>query len=310
MMARAAALCGAKLLRVSLESHRLQPRHGEWTFGTYDHIAELLRENHIEFAPIFLGLPSWAVASDYRQAVKSNSTRGRRPDYKLWEEYVRKVAEHYRSDLRFAEVWNEPDLIGFANFTPEEYLQLLKISSSVLRKTIPGITVISAGFASPDLNPPERTADPHYVRKCVEGGRGALRSLCRTHAHSSRALPRILRQKSAPFSAGAQRHHPMVLQRDRPRLVRRDLRAESGRDALLNLFCAWNNGAAGYNWYNLRNIKEDPGDPEANYGMLTWDFQPKKVYAAYNTLARYFRGAKLVRHSESTPSSTPPTAAG
>lgn len=182
-MARAAALCGAKLLRVSLESHRIQPRHGEWTFGTYDHIAKLLREYQIEFAPIFLNLPSWAVAADYRQAVKSSSTRGRRPDYRLWEEYVRKVSEHYRSSLRFAEVWNEPDLIGFANFPPEEYLQLLKITSSVLRETVPGITVISAGFASPDLNPAERTADPHYVRKCVEGGRG-LYDLFAVHMHT------------------------------------------------------------------------------------------------------------------------------
>lgn len=301
MMARAAALCGAKLLRVSLESHRLQPRHGEWTFGTYDHIAELLRENHIEFAPIFLGLPSWAVASDYRQAVKSNSTRGRRPDYKLWEEYVRKVAEHYRSDLRFAEVWNEPDLIGFANFTPEEYLQLLKISSSVLRKTIPGITVISAGFASPDLNPPERTADPHYVRKCVEGGRG-LYDLFAVHMHTRPERYREYYVKNLlRFRQELNDTTPWYSNETALASFGEISELNQAETLFLNLFCAWNNGAAGYNWYNLRNIKEDPGDPEANYGMLTWDFQPKKVYAAYNTLARYFRGAKLVRHSESTP---------
>ena len=301
MMARAAALCGAKLLRVSLESHRLQPQHGEWTFGTYDHIAELLRENHIEFAPIFLGLPSWAVASDYRQAVKSNSTRGRRPDYKLWEEYVRKVAEHYRSDLRFAEVWNEPDLIGFANFTPEEYLQLLKISSSVLRKTIPGITVISAGFASPDLNPPERTADPHYVRKCVEGGRG-LYDLFAVHMHTRPERYREYYVKNLlRFRQELNDTTPWYSNETALASFGEISELNQAETLFLNLFCAWNNGAAGYNWYNLRNIKEDPGDPEANYGMLTWDFQPKKVYAAYNTLARYFRGAKLVRHSESTP---------
>ena len=300
-MARAAALCGAKLLRVSLESHRIQPRHGEWTFGTYDHIAKLLREYQIEFAPIFLNLPSWAVAADYRQAVKSSSTRGRRPDYRLWEEYVRKVSEHYRSSLRFAEVWNEPDLIGFANFPPEEYLQLLKITSSVLRETVPGITVISAGFASPDLNPPERTADPHYVRKCVEGGRG-LYDLFAVHMHTRPERYREYYVKNLlRFRKELNDTTPWYSNETALASFGEISELDQAETLFLNLFCAWNNGAAGYNWYNLRNIKEDPGDPEANYGMLTWDFQPKKVYAAYNTLARYFRGAKLLRHNESTP---------
>lgn len=300
-MARAAALCGAKLLRVSLESHRIQPRHGEWTFGTYDHIAKLLREYQIEFAPIFLNLPSWAVAADYRQAVKSSSTRGRRPDYRLWEEYVRKVSEHYRSSLRFAEVWNEPDLIGFANFPPEEYLQLLKITSSVLRETVPGITVISAGFASPDLNPAERTADPHYVRKCVEGGRG-LYDLFAVHMHTRPERYREYYVKNLlRFRKELNDTTPWYSNETALASFGEISELDQAETLFLNLFCAWNNGAAGYNWYNLRNIKEDPGDPEANYGMLTWDFQPKKVYAAYNTLARYFRGAKLLRHSESTP---------
>ena len=301
MMARAAALCGARLLRVSLESHRLQPLHGEWTFGTYDHIAELLRENHIEFAPIFLGLPSWAVASDYRQAVKTDSPRGRRPDYRLWEEYVRKVAGHYRADLRYAEVWNEPDLIGFANFPPEEYLQLLKITSSALRETIPGITVISAGFASPDLNPPERTADPHYVRKCVEGGRG-LYDLFAVHMHTRPERYREYYVKNLlRFRKELNDTTPWYSNETALASFGEISELDQAETLFLNLFCAWNNGAAGYNWYNLRNIKKDPGDSEANYGMLTWDFQPKKVYAAYNTLARCFRGAKLIRHSENTP---------
>lgn len=300
-MARAAALCGAKLLRVSLESHRIQPRHGEWTFGTYDHIAKLLREYQIEFAPIFLNLPSWAVATDYRQAVKSSSTRGRRPDYRLWEEYVRKVSEHYRSSLRFAEVWNEPDLIGFANFPPEEYLKLLKITSSVLRETVPGITVISAGFASPDLNPPERTADPHYVRKCVEGGRG-LYDLFAVHMHTRPERYREYYVKNLlRFRKELNDTTPWYSNETALASFGEISELDQAETLFLNLFCAWNNGATGYNWYNLRNIKEDPGDPEANYGMLTWDFQPKKVYAAYNTLARYFRGAKLLRHSENTP---------
>lgn len=300
-MARAAALCGAKLLRVSLESHRIQPRHGEWTFGTYDHIAKLLREYQIEFAPIFLNLPSWAVAADYRQAVKSSSTRGRRPDYRLWEEYVRKVSEHYRSSLRFAEVWNEPDLIGFANFPPEEYLKLLKITSSVLWETVPGITVISAGFASPDLNPPERTADPHYVRKCVEGGRG-LYDLFAVHMHTRPERYREYYVKNLlRFRKELNDTTPWYSNETALASFGEISELDQAETLFLNLFCAWNNGATGYNWYNLRNIKEDPGDPEANYGMLTWDFQPKKVYAAYNTLARYFRGAKLLRHSESTP---------
>ena len=58
---------------------------------------------------------------------------------------------------------------------------------------------------------------------------------------------------------------------------------------------AWSRGAIGYNWYDLRNDGFDAKEGEHNYGLLTNDFYPKAVYAAYNELTRLFRTARFVR---------------
>ena len=300
-MVRAAALCGAKLIRFALESERLEPRQGEWTFGVYDHIVRLCRENHMEPAPIFLNMPPWAVAREWRPVIGTDRQRGPRPDYRHWEDYVRKIAEHYRAGLHYAEIWNEPDLTGFANFPPAEYLELLKTASTVLRKTVPGITVISAGFATPDLNPPGHTADPDYVRKCVEGGRNFY-DLFAVHMHSqpdryrNHYIPGLMR-----FRRELKDDTPWYSNETALPSIGEISELNQAETLFRNLFCAWSSGAVGYNWYNLRNTQENPGDPEANYGMLTWDFQPKPVYVAYNTLTRCFREAKLMSNTGAFP---------
>ncbi len=296
-MMRAASLCGAKLVRSALESHRLEPRQGEWNFDIYDDIVRLCRENDLEFAPIFLGMPAWATAKDWVPAVKNNSPRGQRPDYRHWEEFVRKVAERYRADLHYAEVWNEPDLIPFANFSPGEYLEILKITSRALRETVPGITLFSAGFATPDLNPPGRSADPDYVRKCVEGGRQYY-DLFAVHMHSTPAHYRAQVEKLLAFREKLKDDTPWYANETAIASIGEISEQMQAETLFHNLFTAWSNGAVGYNWYNLRNIKEDPGDSEANYGMLTRDLQPKPVYAAYNMLTTCFRGAQLVAKAE------------
>ncbi|HEX2951740.1 MAG TPA: hypothetical protein VHV83_19570, partial [Armatimonadota bacterium] len=48
-------------------------------------------------------------------------------------------------------------------------------------------------------------------------------------------------------------------------------------------------GAMGYQWYDLRNDGFDPMNGEHNYGLITHDFYPKAVYAAFNTLALHIR---------------------
>lgn len=292
-MARAAGLCGVELVRFALEVERLNPREGVWTFDTYDDVARVLAENNLAFAPIFMGMPAWADAADWTPAVPNNSPRGHRPDHRHWADFIRTFAGHYRPHMRFAEIWNEPDLIPFANFGPGEYLELLRIASPILRDAVPGITLFSAGFATPDQNPPGRTADPAYVRKSVEGGRG-LYDIFAVHMH---ATPARFRDHYLPALARFRRETddktPWYANETGLPVYGGITEQRQAETLFINLLRAWAHGAIGFNWYNLRDTRHDAGDPEANYGLLTHDFQPKPAFVAYNTLARYFRGATL-----------------
>ena len=78
------------------------------------------------------------------------------------------------------------------------------------------------------------------------------------------------------------------------------------------LVFAWSRGAIGYSWYDLRNDGFSPTDWEHNFGMTTYDFQPKFVYGVYNTLASVLGDARFVRDwsragSASSPAGTATT---
>ncbi|MBW8764556.1 MAG: hypothetical protein JF592_18580 [Microbacterium sp.] len=49
--------------------------------------------------------------------------------------------------------------------------------------------------------------------------------------------------------------------------------------------------AIGYTWYDLRNDGANPREPEHNYGLLAWNFQPNPAFCAYAELVRRLRGA-------------------
>ena len=140
----AAAWCGATLIRDDASWGRIQPKPGEWRFEVYDPIRELLAEYGLEWAPILNFPPLWSRAADSRPRRKGGCHR---PEYHDWARFVRGFAAHYRGKIRSVEIWNEPDHPGFANFSGEEYVELLKTAYREIKAVAPELSVLSGGVA-------------------------------------------------------------------------------------------------------------------------------------------------------------------
>ncbi|NCC69123.1 MAG: hypothetical protein EOM14_13210, partial [Clostridia bacterium] len=122
------------------EWYRLQPSAAEWDFRTPDRILELYGRYHIRNTFTLAATPEWAAPDGH---IWSGL-----PGYDAWRRFVATMAERYKGRNHSWEIWNEPDLTGFARFGAEEYAELLKIAYGEIRKADPETPVMIGGFST------------------------------------------------------------------------------------------------------------------------------------------------------------------
>ncbi len=290
--AAAAALCGAKVVREDATWGRIQPRAGAWDFSSLDNTVRIFGEQGVEIALIYSYTPQWAIAKEFVPINKDRiRTANSRPDYGYWREFVRRTAAHYRDKIRIFEVWNEPDLFSFSNFTAEEYIEMLKIAGEETHRENPGSMVLTGGYTC--MAPARGLNDQQHQEKTLTQARGYF-DVHAFHGHGPflgyrNQIERLVAMRKSlgatePWWANETALHALY-------------RGEEGQAIALwqKLFYSWANGSIGYNWYDLRNDGTVPDNVEHNYGMIRFDFNPKAVYLAYNTLTRHFGKAEFVK---------------
>lgn len=296
--AAAAALCGAKVLREDSNWGIIQPNPAEWNFSSLDRTAEIFGEQGLELELIYSYTPRWAVAKEF-VPLKKERVRGfnSRPDYGAWREFIRRTAARYRGKIRFFEVWNEPDLYSFANFSAGEYLEMLKIAAEETRKANPDAKLLTGGFTC--MPPYFALNDQTHQEKTLSMGKGYYQ-IHAFHGHGpfSHYYPQVEKMLAMRKTLGVTA--PWWPNETADSSV---FAGETGQAVTLwkKLFYSWANGAIGYNWYDLRNDGTDPGNVEHNFGMIRHDFNPKAVYPAYNTITRNFGEAEYAFTADGFP---------
>ncbi len=284
--ARAAALCGVKIMRTDARWERQIQRNGpdEWNFSIVDHVVDTYARHGMEVQMILSYCPAWAVAKDWKPFSKEPrlAKRGRRPDYEYWKTFVEKTFDRYRGKIRYYEVWNEPDLDSFANFPPEEYLKMQEIAFKALRATDPAAKLMNGGVAGTgsDRSGPRKG----IIEKIINSGTIDIFAF---HGHGS-----LMGYK--PQVAYFKRH----IKNSTPWYSNETAISSTAageyvqaKTLFQKFLYAWTEGSIGYNWYDLRNDGFDPKNGEHNFGMITNDFKPKAAYLTYNMLATHLRGA-------------------
>lgn len=288
--AMAAAWCGAKIVREDISWSRMQPAADRWTFDSFDFTVDAFAKYDIELEAIYSYCAPWAVAKDW-QPLKPELKRGARPDYQHWAAFIRGFAERYRNKVHYVEVWNEPDLHGFANFSAEEYIELMKIAYSETKKAAPEMTVMTAGFTC--MPPYARLNDEKHMEKTLTLGRGYY-DIHAFHGHGPYVHYRNQIERMLPFRDKLGVTAPWYANETAISSVH----IGEYRQAVTlfqKFLYSWARGSIGYNWYDLRNDGCDPEDGEHNFGLVTKDFHPKAAYVTFNALANVYREASYIR---------------
>lgn len=294
--AQAAALCGAKIVRADAPWFELEPSRGEWRWAQADRLLELYGRQGLELQYLLGFPPRWAVPPDVRRSPNWSDWVSAAPELEPWREAVRAITARYCDRIRYWEVWNEPDLNGFAKFSAEAYVQLLQAAFAELRQTCPQAKLLTGGFAT--LTPHRGRRDPDFQAKVLRQALGSY-DVHAYHEHGSFAayaaivdgqfLP--LRQATGAAAVPWYANETAIDSIGIGELAQ----AET---LFKKLLFAWSRGAIGYNWYDLRNDGCDPRNAEHNFGLLTFDFRPKAAYPVYNTLATLYTRLAFDRQLE------------
>ena len=235
--------------------------------------------------PIFAYCTGWARAKEWKP-LKPEFFHRERPDYGHWRKFVGTFAARYRDKVRYAEVWNEPDLYMFANFPENEYVRMLETAYDELKRVAPAWQVLCGGFAClPGQS--GKAGNPAVMPAVIRSGKYDIfafhgHGLFGGYRNQIERLPSYGNRK--PWFANETAVSSMV--------HGEEVQAQT---LFRKLIYSWAKGAVGYNWYDLRNDGDDPGNNEHNFGLLTRDIRPKAAYAAYNMLANHYRGAEFLR---------------
>lgn len=156
---------GVKWARCQTGWARTEQVKGEFNFGWLDAVVDNLL--NISIQPWFnLGYGNllYTPGAAHESAVgwaPLNSPEARQ----AWLRYVEKIAEHFGSRVRHWEIWNEPNISGFwqpEKPDPARYVELVKITAPVIRKRIPGCTIIGGAFAG--------LSAFDYFERCFDAG--------------------------------------------------------------------------------------------------------------------------------------------
>ncbi|MBO4528725.1 MAG: hypothetical protein J5743_13920, partial [Victivallales bacterium] len=192
--------------------------------------------------------------------------------------------KRFKGRVQYWEMLNEPDLPWGRKNPPQysDYAKLAKATGELLRQIDPKAQFMSAGFCQlmgrgrPELPDFHQAAMkecwqvfdvhcfhghghfPNYAENVIDG------NLLRKRKELGITIPWYANETALTSASCTEK--------------------EQAETLFKKLLFSWGRGAIGYTWYNLREKGELRPNGEFQYGMLTHDFYPKPVYAAYNAL--------------------------
>jgi hypothetical protein len=284
--AKAARDAGVKWTREDFSWGRIEPQRGKFDWRFYDDLVACAKRN---------GITVYGIAGYWAPWTKPYTEEGI-DDYL---KYLRAMVGHYRDDIKYWEIWNEPNIF-FWQGPKETYAKLISKSYAVIREVDPEAKVLGLSTAGVDmkfieqmlaLNAPFDILTIHPYRKKLDD-LGFINELQKVS--DMVRLPNGKRRPVWLTEMGWATHTPHnTLRQD---FAPTSLRAQAELIARTYL-CAIVSGIEPRTfWYDFRNDGDDPIYFEHQMGIVNSDFRPKPAYVAYATLTRVLQGKIFDRH--------------
>lgn len=267
----------------------LEPSEGTFEFARSDRAVAGAREHGVKILGILGTTPRWANGQLYPFYPPPPERMAQ------WRNYVRTVCSRYRDEVYAWEIWNEENITAFWMPAPDPaaYVELVKDTTPQIRAADPEATVVMGGVAGLDYD---------YQHTCLDLGIADHVDAMAYHPYSwtlRHGVPGPLEQLTADIVA--QERALIAAHTGRPleiwltELGWTTYSGESGflpppvdpqtqADYLLRSFI--NYAATEVDRvmvHCLWDERQDPADPECNYGLISNDLTRKKSYYYLST---------------------------
>lgn len=295
-IARVAGL-GLRFARMDLTWSMVERQRGRYDFSGYDPVIHALTSRGVR--PIcILGYSNTLyemIPSPPSTAVGPHTDAVRQ----AFARFVAAAAAHFKGRGIIWEIWNEPDNVRFWSPapTPSGYMALLKTAVPALRQADTSALVIAPALTGMSSQYPAAWT---YLENCFSLGLPGLVDGISVHPYrqdgpeSVTTDYRRLRSLVARYAPKDKANMPIVNSEwgYSGTWVSRDLQA-----AYFVRLCLMDrlNGLPISVWYDWQDDGNDPRQQEDNFGLLTWNGQPKPVFAAAQTLVRELGGYRFNR---------------
>ncbi len=284
-----AAAAGIGSIRVAgTEWSRVEPRKGQFDWRAADRIIDLARGHGFEVLAPLAYTPGWASSAP-ENLPSGVRTRWAPRDIRDWEAYVTATVSRYRDRVRYWQVWNEPDLVGFWAGTAHQYAELLAVAYQAIKRVDPDAGVVfgglSVGGAPSRVNErffEEVLADPQYP-----GARYFDIADFHQYGPASEAERRYAYVRSTLGRFGISDRPVWVTEVGHPS----DLDGESEQAEYLRAMVPFllNLGVGRVFWFDLYDDRT-AGSRFWHYGLVRADGTPKPALDAYRQVIATFSG--------------------
>ena len=288
------AAAGATWIRVDVDWWRIQPYVGYWDWSTTDRVVQAARARGLEVLGMIGYTPPWA-------RPPGSSDKAPPSDPAAYGAFAAAAAQHYASfGVRTWEIWNEPNMSMFFHPAPNPttYTALLKAAYPAIKAVQPDATVITGGLSPAPNSPDGQQIAPVTFLKGIyaAGGKGYFDGV----GHHPSNYPYMPTKYEPDFNDNAfggvtpMLHQTMA---DNGDGAKRIWGTEMGAptvdgmtpgyvaDYLAEAYAVWESWqwTGPLFWYSYRDAWYEPGENEANFGLVAVDGTPKEpALSAYS----------------------------
>lgn len=172
------AAAGFTYIRQPFFWYEIEPRPGvywdaRWgvdTWAKYDRIVRLATERGIEIIARLDKPPRWAREG---QPYLDECPDGPPTRYEDYARFVATVVARYRGQIRYIQIWNEPNLRnewGCQPIDPTAFTHLLALAYQAAKEVDPNIVVLMPGLAPTDQTGPENLSELLFLEGMYRAG--------------------------------------------------------------------------------------------------------------------------------------------
>ncbi len=295
------AEAGFGFVRIDFPWSDVERQKGVYDFSTQENLVKALAEYNIRtLAILAYGNPLYDnSAAPFHIGPHTDEVR------QAFASFAAAAAAKFKGKGMIWEIWNEPNNPDFWQPNPnaDDYMKLAQTTIKAIRQVDTDVSIIAPAATTFPL----KLDAWNFLEHCFK--LGLLEQIDVVSIHPYRDKPpetvaddyKRLRALVAHYASEGKKNIPTISSEwgyPATTTVSRDYQAALlVRQFLINSM----NGVPLSIWYDWHDDGQDPQNPQNNFGVLTWNNQPKSAYLGVQTLTNELKGFRFIE------SQTPPS---